>query len=256
MQGVKSELPQRSNFLLNRERLDTSISKRRLSKLDIPILFNKSPVELNRNINTNKLSPDRISTPWTKYVAYSTPRLKKMKAKCENRLDNNHQELNKKRLAEAKFKKLMISKVQHWTQRKSYKHEEFVRNRQQGVMESANLTPDPGEEFFSDEEDFAYSFGDRIGSVRRKQRKVIQVSRKPDYFGIGGYISMQPHSFYSVSSVQRAEHPKEVVIESFRVKKALADRDIPFPIHQIIGNPCPPLPKALPKGGEMLLKAL
>ena len=256
MQSVKSELPPRTSLLLNRDRQDTSLDNRRVSKVEIPNTLNKSPAAINRKIYPSKLTPDRISTPWNKYVAYSKPRLKKMTSKCENRLETNHQELNKKRLSEAKFKKLMISKVRTWTQRKSYKHEEFVRSREQSVLKSANMTPDAREEFSSDEEDFGYSFQDRVGCVRRRQRKVIQVSRKPNYLGIDGYISLQPHSFYSIPSTYRVNDPKEVVIESFRVKKALALRDIPFPVHEILGNPYSPLPKILPKGGEMLLKAL
>lgn len=239
------------------EKTLTSMNLRRLSKLDINSiqgLVNKTPSPLNFRDFLPKISPELSPIADMKYSAYRTYRAKKNSGKTDERLEKKHQEFNRSRLAEAKFKKVMDDKVQLWTLRKLKKDEEFVKNIEQ-LRQRKNITPDPREDCFSDEEDFSYSFLHKIGSIRKNKRNLIHVSRKPDYVGAAGYISMQPHSIYNIIHPVRSENPKESIQESFRVKKALADREIPFPIHSIVGNIYPNLPKSLPKGGEMLLKA-
>lgn len=239
------------------EKSRISLNMRRVSKVDVNNFqgfVNKTPSPLKFQEIFPKFSPEPSPVSGMKYLAYRTYRGKKNSGKTDERLEKKHQEFNKRRLAEVRFKEILDSKVRYWNLRKSKKDEEFVRNIEQ-ARQIKNITPDPREDCYSDEEDFSYSFLTKVGSIRKHKRDLLHISRKPDYLGAANYISIQPHSIYSLIHPVRSEDRTEQVQEAFLVKKALAEREIPFPIHQISGTIYPNLPKSLPKGGELLLKA-
>jgi hypothetical protein len=127
-----------------------------------------------------------------------------------------------------------------------------VRKRE--IMgKTKHVTAGKEEEYNSEEEDFAYSLSS-VGKVRKKHRKLIKVSRRPDYLGAEGYMSFMPHVIYEKNLAKHREKADyEAIVEAMTVKKELSKHSIRCMMQDITGSLIP-TPKVLPKGGEGLLK--
>ena len=113
----------------------------------------------------------------------------------------------------------------------------------------------PGAREIYYDEDFHYSFVTREGKARRKYEKLIDVSSRPNYLAPSKYISIQPHVVYnSPKVVERKFSYLEQFGESFRVKSALAAKNIALVSHEVHPYVIELTPTELPKGGETLLK--
>jgi hypothetical protein len=192
------------------------------------------------------------------YIAFTTPPKKSNKdlaleASSEAKLEKFHQDMNRSRLEDLKFKKIMNCEVQRWASNKTFLKEEKIYKQNLGKVQRKS-TPDERQDFHSDEEDFLYSFTNRAGKVRKRKNKLIKVSRRPDYSAASGYISMQHHSPFAVYEVKRKENPKENLKESLQIKAALSSKGLAVSFNQISRNLCELSYHDFPQGGESLLK--
>ena len=122
------------------------------------------------------------------------------------------------------------------------------------MRSKGKLTPDKMHENHSENEDFTYSYTSRVGKIRKSKDRLIRVSKKPDYFGALGYISMQPHSPYTRFLVNKEENPSAVLQEAIQAKRSLSKKGIPVSYKVILAQAPPTKPKNFPVGGEFLLK--
>ncbi len=114
----------------------------------------------------------------------------------------------------------------------------------------------PGErQTFDDDDNFSYSFITKEGRCRKSYEKIIDVSTRPNYLAPSGFISIQPHVQYNSPTI---EHRKSFYIEqlgeSFRIKSALASKNIVLESQKIHPSIIDLVSTELPKGGETLLK--
>jgi hypothetical protein len=122
------------------------------------------------------------------------------------------------------------------------------------MRNKGKFTPDKMQEHHSENEDFTYSFTSRVGKIRKNKNKLIKVSKKPDYIGALGYISMQPHSPYTPFEVHKEENPSALLQEAIQTKRSLSKRGIPVSYKVILSQSSPTKAKNFPIGGEFLLR--
>ena len=126
--------------------------------------------------------------------------------------------------------------------------------KNQVLKDKEKSRPNERHDYQSDNEDFTYSFTNRAGKIRKKKNKLIKVSKRPDYIGASGYISVQPHRPYTRHEIKREEKPAEILQEAMKIKRTLSKKGIPLSYKIIMSQISDQKQKNLPRGGELLLR--
>lgn len=222
-----------------------------------PTIVKSSHTEFLPIKKSPEKTPDPYFTSPKSYLLLSIPKTPKFD-KIESKLELIHKNSIKTRQSELRIRNLSSSnvyleKVRDWGKEKSARQEELVM-RMNLIKKNEDYSPGKKQIFDVDEEDFNYSYLNKIGSIRKVKKNMLDVAVKPNYLAPELYISMQPYSFYSTPKAVRRNFEYEYTDESFKVKRALAAREIKCKLHKINGSLIPNDNKELPRGGELLMR--
>lgn len=222
-----------------------------------PTVVKSSHTEFHSIKKSPEKTPDPYFTSPKSYLLLSIPKTPKYD-KIESKLELIHKNSIKSRQSEIRIKNLSSSKsylekITEWGKEKSLRQEELVM-RMNLIKKNEDYSPGKKQIFDVDEEDFNYSYLSKIGSIRKVKKNLLDVAVKPNYLAPELHISMQPYTIYNTPKAVKRNFEYEYTDESFKVKRALAAREIKCKLHKINGSLINNYNKELPKGGELLMR--